>query len=60
MKKIDNTKIEKSLFIIKYNQENHFSLSDISEWKEKNYLKILSYNDYINKNGVFSDGVRTF
>jgi len=30
------------------------------EWKEKNSQNISSYNNYISKNGVFSDGVRLF
>ncbi len=53
MVKLNNTKIT-------HNQENKYSLSKISEWKEKNNSKILSYNDYINKIGVFSNGIRTF
>jgi len=31
-----------------------------NEWKEKNSQKISSYNNYITKNGVFSDGIRLF
>ena len=30
------------------------------EWKKKNSQNISSYNNYITKNGVFSDGVRLF
>ncbi len=30
------------------------------EWKEKNSQTISSYNNYITKNGVFSDGMRLF
>jgi antitoxin CcdA len=30
------------------------------EWREKNSQNISSYNNYITKNGVFSDGVRLF
>ena len=35
-------------------------LVEEEEWKEKNSQNISSYNNYITKNGVFSDGVRLF
>ncbi len=31
-----------------------------ANWKEKNKQSISSYNNYITKNGVFSDGIRLF
>ncbi|RKX80932.1 MAG: hypothetical protein DRP58_12555 [Spirochaetes bacterium] len=35
-------------------------LVEEEEWKEKNSQNISSYNNYITKNGVFSDGIRLF
>ena len=35
-------------------------LVEEEEWKKKNSKNISSYNNYINENSVFSDGVRLF
>ena len=31
-----------------------------TEWKEKNKQNISNYNNYISRNGVFSDEIRSF
>ena len=72
MKARTNVSIDKSLLesarlhklilsqLLEETIKKQLKIIEEKEWKKENIYKISSYNNFIEKNGVFSDGVRLF
>ena len=72
MKARTNVSIEKSLLesarlhklilssLLEDAIKKQLSKIEEAEWKEKNNQNISAYNNYITRNNVFSDGIRSF